>query len=129
MDRKDFLKATCAVCGVGSTIAFLEGCAKQQGFTPFTVDLTLASNSALAHTGGSVINGDTIVVKTSTGYEALSLICTHAGCTVNYTGSGFYCPCHGGTYNNSGAVTGGPPPAALTKYTVSKTGNILSITA
>lgn len=129
MDRKAFFKTTCAVCGVGATIAFLEGCAKQQGFTPFTVDLTLASNASLAHTGGSVINGNTIVIKTSTGYEALSLICTHAGCTVNYTGSGFYCPCHGGRYNNTGAVTGGPPPAPLTKYTVSKTGNILTVTA
>jgi len=126
MDRKDFLKTTCAVCGVTSTLAFLDGCSKQV-IINFTLDLTLPANAALGHTGGSVINGSVIVIKTSTGYEALSLICTHAGCTVNYTGHGFYCPCHGGTFNSTGAVTGGPPRSALTQYTVTKNGNILTI--
>ena len=127
MDRKDFLKTTCAVCGVTSTLVFLDSCSKQ-GFTSFTVDLALPANAALAHTGGSIINGNTIVIKTSTGYEALSLICTHAGCTVGFTGTIFVCPCHGGTYNINGAVTGGPPPSNLTQYTVTKSGNILTIT-
>jgi len=126
MDRKDFLKTTCAACGVTSTLVFLDACSKQT-FTTFTVDLTLPANAALAHTGGSIINGSTIVIKTSSGYEALSLICTHQGCTVNYNGNGFICPCHGGTYNNSGVVTGGPPPSNLTQYTVSKSGNVLTI--
>ena len=126
MDRKDFLKATCAACGVTSTLVFLDACSKQS-FTTFTVDLTLPANAALAHTGGSVINGNVIVIKTSSGYEALSLLCTHAGCTVRFTGSAFVCPCHGGTYDINGVVTGGPPPSNLPTYTVTKSGNILTV--
>ena len=120
MDRKYFLKTTCAACGVTATLAFLDGCSKQS-----QVNFT-----ALAHNGGYVIanSGSVIVIKESTGYSALSLICTHQGCTVNFTGSGFACPCHGGTYNINGAVTGGPPPAPLTKYTVTESGTTLTIT-
>jgi len=127
MDRKSFLKTTCAACGVTSTLLFIDSCSKQ-AFVNFTVDLTLPANAALAHTGGSVINGNVIVIKTSTGYEALSLICTHQGCTVGYTGNGFRCPCHGGTYNINGVVTGGPPPANLASYTVTQSGSILTVT-
>jgi len=128
MDRKGFLKTTCAACGVTATLAFLDGCAKQN-IVNFTLDLSAPANSALTRNGGYVIanNGTVIVFKESTGYLALSLICTHQGCTVSYTGRGFACPCHGGTYNASGAVTGGPPPAPLTKYTVTVTGNVLTI--
>jgi cytochrome b6-f complex iron-sulfur subunit len=128
MDRKDFLKTTCAACGVTATLAFLDGCSKQN-IVNFTLDLTAPANSALSRTGGYVIasNGTVIVMKETTGYLALSLICTHQGCTVAYTSRGFVCPCHGGTYSLTGAVTGGPPPSALTKYTVSVNGNILTI--
>ena len=127
MDRKDFLLTTCAACGVTSTLAFLDSCSKV-GIINFTLDLTLPANAALAHINGAVINGNIIVIKTSTGYEALSLICTHQGCIVSYTGHGFVCPCHGGTFNITGGVTGGPPPSALTKYTVVKNGTVLTIT-
>ena len=127
MDRKDFLLSACAACGVTSTLVFLDSCSKQ-AIVNFSLDLTLPANAALANTNGAVINGNVIVIKTSTGYEALSLICTHQGCTVNYTGSRFVCPCHGGTFSITGAVTGGPPPSALTKYTVTQSGSILTIT-
>ncbi len=128
MDRKDFLKTTCAACGITGTLVFLDSCSKQN-IVNFTLDLSASANAALGHTGGYVIanNGNVIVIKTSTGYNALSLICTHNGCTVTYRGTGFYCPCHGGTFNASGAVTGGPPPSALTKYTVTVNGNTLTI--
>jgi cytochrome b6-f complex iron-sulfur subunit len=127
MDRKDFLFSACAACGVTTALMFLDSCSKDNNVN-FTIDLTLAANAALAHTGGSVINGNVIVIKTSTGYEALSLICTHQGCTVNYTGSGFVCPCHGSTFNINGGVTGGPAPSNLPQYTFTKSGNILTIT-
>jgi thiosulfate dehydrogenase [quinone] large subunit len=41
--------------------------------------------------------------------------CTHQGCEVAPDGGGFRCPCHGGTYDGEGKVTGGPPPAPLTR--------------
>lgn len=56
---------------------------------------------------------------------AFSAVCTHAGCPVNFDPSAheFVCPCHGGTYSAStGAVLGGPPPAALPAIDVSIVG-------
>ncbi|KKB38462.1 ubiquinol-cytochrome c reductase iron-sulfur subunit [Bacillus thermotolerans] len=52
---------------------------------------------------------------------ALSPICKHLGCTVNWEGDNhknqFYCPCHGGLYEKNGNnVPGTPPTAPLDKY-------------
>ena len=127
MDRKDFLFSACAACGVTSALMFIDGCSKDSA-PNFTLDLTQPANAALANVGGSVIHGSVIVIKLSSGFEALSLICTHQGCTVNYTGSGFACPCHGSMYNINGVVTRGPAPSNLPQYTVTQSGNILTIT-
>lgn len=47
-------------------------------------------------------------------------ICTHLGCIPKFMErmpesgfSGFYCPCHGGKYDNLGRRLGGPPPENL----------------
>ena len=41
--------------------------------------------------------------------------CTHLGCLVAWDPQAqlFKCPCHGGVYDRSGAVTEGPPPDPL----------------
>lgn len=46
---------------------------------------------------------------------ALSAVCTHAGCNVQWKADEkiIYCACHGGKYNTEGAVIGGPPPRPL----------------
>jgi len=129
MDRKDFLVSACALCGFGIAATVLDSCAKTQ-VVNFTLDLSNASNAALRNVGGYVIanGGNVIVENTSSGYVAISLICTHNGCTVSYRGSsGFYCPCHGGSYDASGNVTGGPPPTPLARYTVTQSGTVLTI--
>lgn len=46
-------------------------------------------------------------------FRALSAVCTHQGCTVQYTGTGFSCPCHGATYDLTGQVTSPPAEAPL----------------
>ncbi|MEV7627180.1 TQO small subunit DoxD [Actinoplanes sp. NPDC089786] len=51
-------------------------------------------------------------------FLAFSAACSHQGCPVEHTGDGFRCPCHGGTYDQEGRVTGGPPPAPLARIPV-----------
>lgn len=48
---------------------------------------------------------------------ALSAICTHLGCVVQWQKDKeeFLCPCHAGRYNADGAVLSGPPPKPLGK--------------
>jgi len=58
------------------------------------------------------------VVRVDGGFLALSAVCTHLHCIVNWNGAlkTFECPCHGGKFNEAGAVTGGPPPRPLDLY-------------
>ena len=136
MDRKEFLKNGLALCGLTMIpAALIESCTKSTSTAPtnvnFTLDLTSSANASLNNVGGSVSSGSVIVICTAAStYVALSTVCTHQQCTVAYTtGSGkLVCPCHGGTYSAStGAVISGPPPLPLTKYNVTKSGNILTI--
>ncbi|HEV2389223.1 MAG TPA: Rieske (2Fe-2S) protein [Nitrososphaerales archaeon] len=63
--------------------------------------------------------GLSLLLNSGGQWRAFSATCTHAPCTVQYAGSTISCPCHGGTYNpNTGAVTGGPPPAPLPELAV-----------
>ncbi len=54
-----------------------------------------------------------VLFHTGEGYSALSLVCTHLGCTVEEQGQGFQCPCHGSRFNGTGQVTHGPAAQAL----------------
>lgn len=138
MDRRKFLRTSCALgtLGVAGAAAFIESCKKTsssaaaQGPTVnFTLDLTQSSNAALNSSGGAVASHGVIVVNTGSSYAAVAQTCTHNGCSVGYNQSAndFVCPCHGGTFDVNGNVTSGPPPAPVKKYTVTKSGNILTI--
>ena len=51
--------------------------------------------------------------QSETEIAAISLVCTHLGCTVNVVETGFLCPCHGSQYDTDGIVVGGPAPKTL----------------
>jgi cytochrome b6-f complex iron-sulfur subunit len=95
-----------------------------------TIDLDNASYSSLKQDGGYIYTNNVIVINTGNeNFVALSDICTHAGCTVNYSASSkdLYCPCHGSVFSLSGSVQRGPAVTALAKYTIARTGNVLTI--
>lgn len=49
-------------------------------------------------------------------FRALSPICTHLGCTVDIQDDRLVCPCHGSTYDRTGAVLRGPAEHPLAHY-------------
>lgn len=52
-------------------------------------------------------------------FAAHSAVCTHAGCTVNYAGSTFDCPCHGAVFDSAtGKVIRGPARRSLPAISV-----------
>ncbi|HEY3216611.1 MAG TPA: ubiquinol-cytochrome c reductase iron-sulfur subunit [Candidatus Eisenbacteria bacterium] len=67
-----------------------------------------------------------ILVRTANGeYRALSAVCTHLGCTVQYRAADrlIWCPCHNGVYDLEGRNVSGPPPRPLERFVVHVEGN------
>lgn len=54
-----------------------------------------------------------VLYRESDGFWALSLVCSHLGCTTEEDGSGYRCPCHGSRYDRQGRVLNGPAKQAL----------------
>ncbi len=59
------------------------------------------------------------LVRKGNTFRCLSAICTHLGCTVNRSGQGYHCPCHGSVFDEQGTVKGGPAPRGLDWFMVS----------
>lgn len=60
------------------------------------------------------------IFNSPAGYYAISSICTHLGCNVNYvSGDGFKCPCHGSRFDKNGQVVHGPAPRPLAWFGMS----------
>jgi len=57
----------------------------------------------------------TFVVRLQGGFLAISSVCTHLHCIVNWNAmtKKFECPCHGAKFNEEGEVLEGPPPRPL----------------
>lgn len=67
-----------------------------------------------------------LLVLTAEGeYRALSAVCTHLDCTVQYRSDlhEVWCACHNGTYDLEGRNVSGPPPRPLQPYDVHVRGN------
>ena len=60
---------------------------------------------------------------------ALSAVCTHLGCIVQWEKDtqAFLCPCHAGHYTSDGVVTAGPPPKPLLKLLFSVANGAITV--
>jgi cytochrome b6-f complex iron-sulfur subunit len=98
---------------------------------PITVDLSSSLYASLNTTGKSVIFQNVLIINAGNAFIALSDICTHQGCSVNYdsVSGNIICPCHGSQFTISGSVVNGPATIPLQSYHVAKSGTILTITA
>ncbi len=61
------------------------------------------------------------------GFYALSLICTHLGCTVTVTEDALSCPCHGSRFDRQGTVLTGPADRALVRLKVEVRGELVEV--
>jgi cytochrome b6-f complex iron-sulfur subunit len=62
-----------------------------------------------------------LLVRTADGeYRAMSAVCTHLNCTVQYRSDvrEVWCACHNGFYDLNGRNVAGPPPRPLEAYDV-----------
>ena len=154
ISRRDFLKTvSVGVAAIGgmALLANLEACTSANNgisaepLTGQKEKLILANEPALQNVGGFVQrtfgnntngNNPVIVVRTaangSGAFQTMSVICTHAGCSVgNPSGGQVYCPCHGSVFgaqaSNFAAVLGGPAPSALQTFATTFDGTTITI--
>jgi len=67
-----------------------------------------------------------LLIRTADGeYRAMSAVCTHLNCTVQYRSDlrQVWCACHNGFYDLNGRNVAGPPPRPLTAYDVHVSGD------
>jgi cytochrome b6-f complex iron-sulfur subunit len=126
MNRRGFLKFLTSILGLTALGAFVyplirflspgEATARAKAITIPESALPVDATKDIL-----VMGTPAIVIHTKDkGYIALSRVCTHLGCLVNYdkTKQIFICPCHAGTFDLEGNVISGPPPQPLPKFAV-----------
>ena len=67
-----------------------------------------------------------VLIRTAEGeYKAMSAVCTHLGCTVQYRDDTkrVWCACHNGMYDLNGRNISGPPPKPLEAFDVQVRGD------
>jgi cytochrome b6-f complex iron-sulfur subunit len=123
--RRDFLKlattgllSAAGLIGLGGLIRFLDYEAEPPRKT--VIDL---GNGSQYPAGSRTMLPDVpaILISTPSGFTALSLVCTHLGCTVEQSANGFQCPCHGSRYSPQGDVQRGPARRPLEELKVETT--------
>ena len=123
-NRREFLQKSFAFLGLTTLAFFLypffkffsppagEAVAKRLVLSKKEIPIGDAKDIVINNTPGVVIN------RPDKGYVALSRVCSHLGCLVDYQKDKkrLLCPCHAGTYDLSGNVTSGPPPKPLQQF-------------
>lgn len=132
MNRKQFISLLTVGAATTAVSASLVSCA-QTSVAPtnvdFTIDISTSAYAPLKSNGGSVYKSGVIIARTNTGtFLAYSQYCTHAGCTVNFSGTNYFqCYCHGSEFDSNGKVLRGPANSPLAKYKTQLTGTMLRV--
>lgn len=120
--RRDVLKLATSglltgagLLGIGGLVRFLDYASDPPRQT--TVDVGNASQYP-AGSRTMLPQIPAILISKADGFTALSLVCTHLGCTVEQADGGFRCPCHGSQYDAQGNVERGPARQSLQQLKV-----------
>ncbi len=91
----------------------------QQGNTQTDVPFWVKRNTVME--GEYYGAGDAVFTAIPGKEEAISLTCTHQGCTVQKQTDGkFLCPCHGALYDPEGQVISGPAKHNLPRFQIAQ---------
>jgi len=134
-NRREFLQKTLALLGLTALAAFLYPLFKF--FSPPAGDsgskkLVLDKKEIPAGESKDIIFNSApgvVINRPDQGYVALSRVCTHLGCLVDFQKDKkrLLCPCHAGSYDLSGNVLAGPPPKPLQQLPLKVEGDSIII--
>jgi len=128
MDRRKFIKNTCAFCvGASSIGAVLTSCSVQKN-----IYKTIAQNNIISIPLSEFIDKNHLIVRATTlnydiftykinenNYTALLMKCTHRDSPVQYSSGGLVCNEHGSRFGFDGVVTKAPATESLKQLEVS----------
>lgn len=135
LSRHDFIKRTWKILGViaGVEVAALTinvlSPKKKDGLAKKVLEAGLVkdfpNNSVTPFRQGQFY----LVRREDGGFLALSLKCSHLGCSIawNESENQFICPCHSSTFNINGEVLNSPAPRALDIYEISINSGLISV--
>ena len=122
VSRRDFLKLTrngilwlSAALGLGGLFRFMDYEANPAPKTEF--DLGPAANYPIG-SRAPLLDVPAVLIHNESGFSAISLTCTHLGCTVEQNSDGFICPCHGSHFDENGKLMHGPAAKSLVSLNV-----------
>jgi cytochrome b6-f complex iron-sulfur subunit len=122
MKRRGFLKIFLAFLGSITLLSFAYALIKFLAAIPSRIaeanKLVIRKNDIPSGAAKNVIyqNSPVVIInRPEKGYIALSRVCTHLGCLVEYNRGRqmLTCPCHAGNFDLEGGVQSGPPPKPL----------------
>ncbi len=101
-----------------------------RGTKPSTISIK-KSEIRLGEAREIVLDSKPVIVinRYEKGFIALSKVCTHLGCLVEYDKGlrKLVCPCHAGTFDLEGNVLSGPPPRPLPTVPLKVEGDLITI--
>lgn len=135
------------LCSLGAATLPLSGCATSAAYVRAEQSGTILRVDRLAVEASGTNNSTIVYVESlgasialvpqasahpdegpaTTSYRALLLVCTHRGCNVAPSRSGYVCPCHGSTFTTNGEVTHGPADNPLAELPVELRGTSILI--
>jgi len=135
MKRRKFLSLLLTILGftaVGSfvypLVRFLapaEGKTKVKQISLKKAEILLGEAKEIALDSLPII----IINRPGKGFIALSRVCSHLGCLVDYSKiqNNVICPCHGAIFDLEGNVVSGPPPKPLQRFPLKVEGESIVI--
>lgn len=134
MNRRDFVKITCATCmstplissmltGCGTT-QYVDGSLETDGISVGVKEFRFIKHNITAYHEFIIVRNERLAVPicvyrfSDSEYSALLMKCTHQGTELQAAGDHLHCSGHGSEFDNRGNVTQGPAEQGLRTFKV-----------
>lgn len=138
MERRSFIKSTCALC-TGALVMGAIGATLQSCSTTASVKSTVVQNT-ITVLPADFLEGNALIIKTSTlpfyllcvrkpdgSYHTVEMKCSHQDQPLQYTGNKLSCASHGSLFDLQGNVLQAPATQPLRQFNTSINNNQIII--
>jgi len=127
VSRRDFLNeitiGALGVAGLGGTAVIYQYFSPNLLFEPATTFRAGNPDLFPIDSVSYLQDQQVYIVRTSSGFYAVSAVCTHLGCVTQWKpeANRIACPCHGSKFQRDGKKIEGPAPRPLPHYSITLT--------